>query len=311
MALLGSISVDLDGLDHYCYIQGLSTDLLNDRARTLVATTAIPRLCELFQELQLPATFFVIGSSVATPFMAKALRQAAAQQIELANHSFSHSYRLSRWTLPEILSDLAKAQAAIAGVTGVAPTGFRAPGYTMSKALAQAVETLSFDYASSTFPAVPYYLAKAVAMASLRMLGRPSRAVLDTPHVLTAPRKPYHPSLENPYRPGAARYIELPISVTPVFRLPVIGTFVSMLPERVVSAAVAALSQEAFFNFEWHALDVLDVTDGIPQKLARQQRDLLIPARLKIARLKKILQSQREREWIPLRIAAGRLSSRL
>jgi peptidoglycan-N-acetylglucosamine deacetylase len=308
MSQLGCVSVDLDSLSHYCHIQGLSPDILSDHARALVATKAIPRLCELFSHLNLAATFFVVGRDIELPHMSAALAKANEQGIELANHSYSHHYSMSSWRTEAIIEDITRAQNEIEKISHLRPKGFRAPGYTVSASMVAAIESLKFEYASSTFPAVPYYLAKASVMGILRALRRPSKAMLDSPAVLLAPTRAYRPSHENPYQKGSARYLELPISVTPFSRLPVIGTFVSMMPEPVVTMSIHALKNEPLFNFEWHAIDVLDVTDGIPEILARQQRDLLIPAAKKIARFKKILTQLRDaREWVTLATAAQAL----
>ena len=133
---------------------------------------------------------------------------------------------------------------------------------------------------SSTFPAVPYYLAKAGVMGALEVLRRPSRAILDSPRVLGAPRVPYRPSLEQPYARGSAPLMELPMAVAPFTRLPFIGTFATSLPWPLVEATYRSMRGDTFFNFELHAIDVLDDTDGIPPELVRQQRTSSVPYRV-------------------------------
>ncbi len=283
MPRLGAISVDLDSLPHYCRIQGLPESLLDERARRLVADVAIPRLLELFGGL--PATFFVIGADVALPGMPEALARAAAAGVELASHSFSHDYAISRWSRPDIEADLARAETALAAV-GVSPRGFRAPGYTLSPALLSAVAARGYEYDSSTFPATPYYLAKAGVMGALSLLRRPSRAILDRPRVLGAPRVPYRPSLTEPYARGDAPLVELPMAVAPFTRLPFIGTLATSLPWPLVTSVFRSLRGDALLNFELHAIDVLDGSDGVPPALVRQQRDLRVPAREKLERLR-------------------------
>ena len=304
---LSALSVDLDSLPHYCRIQGLSESLLDERARSLVATVAIPRLLELFARARAPATFFVIGADVALPGMAAALRASSAAGVELASHSHSHDYALSRWTQAEIEADLSRAEAALATV-GVKPEGFRAPGYTLSPALLKAVAARGYAYDSSAFPATPYYLAKASVMGALRLLGRPSRAILDSPKVLGAPRVPYRPDLDAPYRKGNAPLIELPMAVAPLTRLPFIGTFATTMPWPLVEATFRTQRRDALFNFELHALDVLDQSDGVPPQLARQQRDLQVPAGEKLRRLGRLFGWLGEdRDRVTVREAARRL----
>lgn len=293
---LSAISVDLDSLPHYCRIQGLPDSLLDDRALGLVAEKAIPRLLELFADAKSPATFFCIGQDLALPGMKRALTSAAAAGVELASHSHSHDYGIARRPQAEIEADLIRCEVAL-GELGFEPRGFRAPGYTLTSSLLKAVAARGYEYDSSTFPAVPYYLAKASVMSALAVLGRPSRAVLDTPSVLLAPRVPYRPSLEAPYRRGSASLVELPMSVAPYTRLPFIGTFATSMPWPLVENTFERFRDDVFFNFELHAIDVLDEHDGIPVELVRQQRDLKVPVRVKLERLSKIfrrLASERE-----------------
>jgi peptidoglycan/xylan/chitin deacetylase (PgdA/CDA1 family) len=305
---LSAISVDLDSLPHYCRIQGLPESLLDDAARRLVADKAIPRFLELFAQARVPATFFVIGADLALPGMPAALRQALQAGVELASHSDSHDYALSRRTQADVEADLARCDAALVEATGVAPRGFRAPGYTLSPALLGAVAARGYEYDSSAFPAAPYYLAKASVMGALAALGRPSRAVLDSPKVLLAPREPYRPSLAAPYRRGDAPLVELPVSVAPGSRLPFIGTFATSLPWALVELTFRTLRHDALVNFELHAVDVLDATDGIPPALARQQRDLAVPVKTKLARLGTLFRwLSEDREALTVLEAARRL----
>lgn len=284
---LSALSVDLDSLPHYCRIQGLPEAILDERALGLVASKAIPRLLELFSQCRAPATFFVIGADVEKPGMPAALRAASAAGVELASHSFSHDYALSRRSQPEIEADLVRCEEALRAVDAV-PRGFRAPGYTLTPSLLRAVAARGYEYDSSVFPATPYYLAKGAVMGALELLGRPSKAILDSPRVLLAPRTPYRPSLETPYARGDAPLVELPMAVAPLTRLHFIGTFATTMPWPLVEATFRALRRDVLFNFELHALDVLDASDGIPPQLARQQRDLQVPARVKLERLGKL-----------------------
>ena len=87
-------------------------------------------------------------------------------------------------------------------------------------------------------------------MGALEVLRRPSRAILDSPRVLAAPRTPYRPSLESPYSRGDAPLLELPMAVAPFTRLPFIGTFATSLPWPLVETTFRAMRGDAFFNFE-------------------------------------------------------------
>jgi peptidoglycan-N-acetylglucosamine deacetylase len=308
---LASISVDLDSLPHYCRIHGLPESLLDARARALVYTTAVPRLRALLAEAGVPGTFFAIGEDVAADaHAARALAQAHAAGVEVASHSFSHDYALSRRAPAAIREDLARADAVLEAATGARPVGFRAPGYTLNAALYQACVERGYRYDSSTFPALPYYAAKAAVMGALSLLGRPSRAVLDSPRVLLAPTGPYRPDPDRPYARGTGPVLELPLTLLPGTRLPFIGTFVTPLPAPAARAAYLACRGTSFFNLELHAVDVLGAEDGIPPALVRQQRDLRVPVARKLARLRELFGWLRtDYDVVTLRDAASRLAA--
>lgn len=286
---LAAVSVDLDSLVHYCRIQGLPEETLDARARGLVYDVALPRFRTLFAAAQLPATLFAIGSDLESARARDELREAYEAGNEIGNHSWSHDYALARWAPEAIRADLERGAAAISGVTGARPAGFRAPGYTLTSALYQAAVATGHAYDASVFPATPYYLAKAGVMGALWLLRRPSRAVLDSPQVLRAPRTPYRPDPTAPYRRGAGAALELPMAVAPLTGFPFIGTFVATLPRSLIRAVYRSLRGTPLLSFELHAIDLLDEADGVPRALARQQRDLQVPWALKEARVRQAL----------------------
>jgi hypothetical protein len=70
------------------------------------------------------------------------------------------------------------------------------------------------------------------------------------------------------------------------------------------------MRQTKLFNFELHALDLLDHEDGVPAELAKRQRDLEVRWSTKRARLEKMLkQLQQDRELMTLARAAARLAA--
>lgn len=305
MEKLGSISIDLDTLPHYCRIHGLPEAILDGPTRARIWTVALPRLLEAIEKVGARATLFAIGEDLSDPIAADALRRAHAAGHEVANHSHSHLYGLSRQPPESIRAELDRAHEAIRSVIGISPVGFRAPGYTLSPALYQALVERGYRYDASAFPAVPYYLAKAAVMGVLALLGRPSRAILDRPRVLLAPCGPYRPSLADPYRRGEGSVLELPVAVAPLTRIPFIGTLVTTSPSWLTRAVMAMLEPRPYFDLELHAVDALGREDGLPAPLLRQQRDLRIPAALKLERLARVFERlARQRRLVRVEEAA-------
>jgi peptidoglycan/xylan/chitin deacetylase (PgdA/CDA1 family) len=285
--MLWSVSVDLDGLGCYAAIHGLPAPL-EDRALRAVPEVALQRLCELFDSLPVKATLFVIGSEAHVA--PEVLRAAAAAGHEIASHSFAHDYAMSRWSKKRIADDLGKCEEKLASLGLPRPTGFRAPGYTLSKPLLAALSERGYAYDSSLLPSPPYYAAKAAALGLQAIAGRKSHSILGGVGQLFARRGAH-------VRAGVR---ELPIATTPLLRAPVIGTTVLAAPWlwRLGSAS-------AHFNLELHGIDALDESD-VPAEIARRQPGVSMPAAEKLRRLRAILRAL-PGEGVTLASAAARL----
>ena len=286
--MIASVSVDLDGLACYAAIHGIDQGALDERALRAVPEVATARLCELFAELGIQATFFVIGAELRHSFAAQAVAAAARAGHEIGSHSQDHDYALSRRDRAAIDADLATADEAIRAACGAAPRGFRAPGYTLSEALLEAVRARGYLYDSSLLPSPPYYAAKAAALALYAMLGRRSPSILGSPAQLFASRSPH-------WRSGVR---EMPIATLPLLRAPVIGTVIAAAPARVGLLLARAAGASGHLNLELHGIDALDASDGAPAALVAAQPGLRIPASVKLARLREVLAGLRGRAQI-------------
>ena len=193
-----------------------------------------------------------------------------------------------------IADEIDRAHAAIGACAGTPPVGFRAPGYEIAAEAHRALRARGYRYDSSVFPSRRYYGAKALVMAAMRAVGRPSGSVLGNPRVLLAPRHPYRPGGGRALPAGRRGILELPIAVTPVARLPVIGTSLILRPARLRRRLVAAALRAPFFNLELHGIDLADAAaDEMPAALIARQPDLRRPLAHKLAALDETLAAAR------------------
>jgi hypothetical protein len=273
-----AVSVDLDEIHHYFAIHGLAAP--PGAALHAGYDVALPRLVAFARERSLPLTLFAVGDDLARPESASALAGAAGMGHLVENHSQHHRYDLTRLSRDDIERDVLDGAASIERVTGRRPVGFRAPGYTVSDALFDVLDDAGVAFDSSVFPCPPYYLAKAAVMTGLRLVGRTSRSILDTPRVLAAPRRPYRPGRPWHTR-GARRFVELPIQVTPGLGLPFFGTSVGGGGRRVAQALAWMCASEPLVNLELHLMDFLDARDGL-DALVGHQPELRVPVERRI-----------------------------
>jgi peptidoglycan/xylan/chitin deacetylase (PgdA/CDA1 family) len=306
---LAAVSVDIDEIDNYAAIYGLSGAL--DVSLTAVYDKALPRLAQLFAELDVPCTFFAIGRDLAREENAEALRALHGRGHEIANHSLNHLYDLTRRDRTTQQREISGGADAIEAAVGVRPVGFRAPGYTVSDALFEVMAAAGVQYDSSVFPCPPYYFAKAAAIGLIKLRGRESRSIVDDPRVLTAPAEPYH--VGRPYYRRGAGLLELPIGVSGdlSMRLPYIGTTVALAGERGARRLSALASARPFVNLELHGIDLADADEDGLRGLVPYQQDLKRSAAQKRLALAAAIEELKQRgyRFVTLAEAARRFSS--
>jgi hypothetical protein len=302
---LCAVSVDLDEIGCYSAIHGLPD--LPEPASHAVYRRALPRLLELFEALSIPATLFACGRDLADSTAAETLRRAAQSGYEIGNHSLDHLYDLSRRSSAEIRTQVLEGIRSIERVTGQAPVGFRAPGYTINDAMFEVLADLGVSYDSSVFPCPAYYAAKALAIGHYRARGRPTHSVVDDPRVLLSPAEPYR--VGRPFHREGGGVLELPIGVTRDLtgRLPYIGTYLVIAGASGARLLTRMIAGRSLVNLELHGLDAADAReDGLEALVLPQQPDLRRRVTEKLANLRAALTALREQgyEFVTLRDAA-------
>ena len=299
-----SVSIDLDPLWCYRRIYGLEPVHQIDP----VTRVATERFCELTDSLGLHGTLFAVGRALEDPAAGAAVRQAHSSGHEVANHTFSHPYDLSRSAASAIKAEIEKGAQAIEAACGEKPRGFRAPGYLLGSRVLEQAASVGAVYDSSILPSPVYQGVKAAAVSVLGLWGRPTKAVLGDPREAFAPTRPYRPDLSRPWKRGAGPLLELPISS--LLGVPLIGSVLATAGPGLAPYLAAVAARSGFVNLELHGVDLMDLeTDGLDPALG-VQRDLRLPWQRKAETIamfiRSLLQTHRP---MPLCEAAGLLSS--
>jgi peptidoglycan/xylan/chitin deacetylase (PgdA/CDA1 family) len=263
------ISIDLDSI--YCYqkIFGLATDETDNTIYDL----GLARFTELMDEAGFPGTLFCVGRDLAMGDNARTLSELSARGYEIGNHTLNHDYHLTRLSRDQQDAEIAGGREALERATGAAVTGFRAPGYNVTPATLECVLESGHLYDSSVFPCLPYYGTKAAVLAMMRLTGRHSHSILGDARVLTAPLAPYRTQPERWWRRAADGPLwELPITVSPVFRFPFLGSFLILWGERRLPILYKMLKAAGdTLVVEFHGMDFIDGPgDGLDPALIRQ-----------------------------------------
>ena len=276
-----AINVDIDSLHLYYRIHGLD----ESTATNAVWERGVVRFAELFAELGVKATFFVVAEDLTRWPAARAIaKDLAAAGHELASHSLTHPYDLVRQHDRFVRNELETSRDIISEVRGAPVTGFRAPGYTMTPRVLRLLGEAGYCYDSSIFPCPPYYLAKLAVLASMAVRGKKSHSIVGPPSVMWDDRMP---SMKE-------GLVELPVTVLPVVRAPFIGTSLLMMKQRGYRLARRFLARTSFVNLELHGIDLCDLeADGIDPVLLKQP-DLRVPIADKLALFREVFADLRD-----------------
>jgi peptidoglycan/xylan/chitin deacetylase (PgdA/CDA1 family) len=182
------------------------TNNFEDAVAQEVYKQGLPRLIDLYSKHDISCTFYATGKIVELkPEIVDLIKDAGH---EMGCHSYEHTNEkaLDNLTYEQQLSEIGKAKEVIENAAGRV-VSFRAPALRINSDTLRVLEELGFETDSS--------------IASQRFDGPMSFGSKSKINWITAPRKSYHPSRENPYRKGDSRILEVPVSA---FVCPYIGT---------------------------------------------------------------------------------------
>lgn len=183
---LAALTFDLDTLARDLYRPAIGPAEVR-RLEDVSFDVVVPRIAAWLDRIGVRATFFTIGEYARRyPSVIRALAQAGH---EVASHSHAHPRNFSTLGREEVRKDLETAHETLADVTGRAPVGFRAPGFTTSPALIETLAELGYAYDSSIVPSWSYTTLKHV----YRMAGLASTGYLypESYGCALAPQVPY------------------------------------------------------------------------------------------------------------------------
>lgn len=290
---LASISVDLDGF------AGMYRTRRWDPPRGVrdlnaVHSDALPRFLDLFEEVGIRATFFVVGEDARSESNRDRLAAAARAGHEIGNHSQHHLH------LPELAQDEARrevldAHEALRSIPNVTLAGFRSPAWMPTEALLDLLVETGYLYDASVFP-TPWMSVWRDRHSLLR--GRLPNGP-DRPWIF-APRAPYR------IRP---RLWEVPTATDPFFRLPVWGTLLHWLGPEAYRALVRMSGIGAPVSLVLHGWELVDFAlIGDPRFLSKPGIDRPVGSRL--SRLRDSLLWMKERwELVTLETLVRRMET--
>ena len=169
-------------------------------------------------ERGLTITWFIVGQDAALPRDRDVLRSLTAAGHEVGNHSFHHEPWLHLYTPAEVDAELARAEDAIEAATGVRPTGFRGPGYSLSEAVLEVLVRRGYRYDASTLPTYLGPLARAYYFMTAKLTPEERRRRAKLFGTLADGLRPVRPYR---WRTRAGPILEIPVTTMPLAKVPI------------------------------------------------------------------------------------------
>jgi len=219
---LASVSVDLDNL--WAYLKTHGDPGWRDRPSFL--PSAVPRLLEILGEHGLTTTVFVVGADVVREDGAKAVAEIAAAGHEVANHSFGHEPWLHRYSRGRLEDELSRTEDAITAAGAPRPSGFRGPGYSVTRDLVELLAERGYAYDASTLPTWIGPLARAYHNRTAKAAEEGLDELFGGVSRVLAPVHAYRWRTS-----GSSALVELPVTTMPLLRTPIHGSYLLQLHE--------------------------------------------------------------------------------
>lgn len=280
-----AISLNFDSLNEaYGFPEGF---------RDVSFFAAFDRLAGLAAKYSLPLSIYIIGKDLAHPEHRARVKAWHAMGHEIGNHTWSHNYSLGSLKPEAMRAEIERAHEAIAQVTGVAPEGFIAPGWSTSCAVVSELIRLGYRYDSSVFPSVFLYALLAKSFLSHATNFEKGRTLLgrkDWDLPLVSPLEPYF--VDGRFRRyakgGEGRLLILPLPARRRWRACTWHTAGFFFGWDRHYASVEALSRKREgFYYLIHPADFIAPEDLSPQYTQNLER-MQVPIEEKMRRLEDV-----------------------
>ncbi len=244
---MANISIDFESIFYYADTLGLGhPDQDKDYDRV------VHRYLELFHQLGVKATFFLVGNDIKSGKLAPTLvRLMAESGHEMANHTVTHPHNFAQLSLKEKEREIVGNQRLIEDITGERVVGFRAPCFDVDEEIVDILVNQEYLYDSSVYPC----FLKPLQELGYYLLCRGKSRGTGSWKYGFAPGNPYSPD-SSLHRRGNKKIIEIPIATVPFLRLPFYSTVHFALGGRFFGLCYSALRTRSVFTYELHSIDL-------------------------------------------------------
>lgn len=214
MKPFASISMDLD--NQWSYMKTHGDTGWEDYPSYL--NILIPYVTELLEELCHRITFFIVGRDVVDEKNQDALSLITKCGHEVGNHSFEHEPWLHLYSREALFHEINRTDELIRDVTGMAPVGYRGPGFCYSMDILEILADHGYLFDASMLPTFIGPLARLYYFWT-SSFSREERMQRDL--LFGRIEDGFRPLRPHALRlPSGRTMLEIPVTTIPVFRTP-------------------------------------------------------------------------------------------
>lgn len=284
------ISIDYDEINDYRKIH----DISEPRDGLSITRDSAKGIESLIRQACVPVTAFLTGASY-RPFFEVFMDKVKDGVAEVANHSYSHDYALTRSDPVYIEAQIRSLHDRIAEY-GVIMKGFRSPGWHLNADITEVLMTMGYNYTSCFNPSRLYYAMKYIWIKLSQITGKTPASVIHPVETLRTPTLPYFPDPQKPYicSPLQKTLLEVPISVSsmPPF-IPFTGYFIFKL--RNPFFVLPMQDHPAIFNL--HAIDFVHENSPSGRFLLNKEGVLKTPLSIRLNILENIIENLKNKGY--------------
>jgi peptidoglycan/xylan/chitin deacetylase (PgdA/CDA1 family) len=188
----------------------------------------VPKIIESVCALDLQLTVFVVGQDAEIEENEESIRALVQAGYGIGNHSFLHEPWMHRYSETEIADEIDKAHRSIEKVSGVQPSGFRGPGFSVSNELLDELCRRGYRYDASILPTFIGPLARAAYFRSADLTAAERDERKKQFGYFSDGFKSIRPFL---WKSRNGVLLEVPVTTIPVLRSPMHLTYVHFLAQ--------------------------------------------------------------------------------
>jgi hypothetical protein len=211
---LASISLDLDNL--WTYLRIFGSPGWEDYPSYL--NVLIPYALEIFENLGLQITFFVVGRDASIDENKDALKLLGTTDHEMGNHSFDHEPWLSLFSSEEVEREILKTEEQILQLSDKKVLGFRGPGFSWNNRIAKVLVENGYIYDATILPSYIISFLRSLYFRNpdLGAAEKENRKTVGGRRFgRVGPVKPYYWFID-----GKDKLLEIPVTTVPIIKIP-------------------------------------------------------------------------------------------